>query len=150
MTIHRVPMAKVPDVWPALEEHAARACTYHPFMDPESLMMLLMEGLGQLFVATDARGIEGFAIVEVIRFPKVAAGNVVAAGGRRGFLETLRGELLAEMEKWSAEHGATAFAVNGRVGWTRVTSRLGFETVPMTSAWRPIEHGRRQGRIADH
>jgi hypothetical protein len=143
--IHRVPLSRVPDVWPALEEYAVRACEYHPFFDPESLFELLMAGYGQLFVATDPQGIQGFVIVEVIRFPKVAAGNVVAAGGRLGFLKELTGELLTEMEKWSAEHGATMFSISGRVGWTRVTKRLGFETAPTMQAWRRIKHGQ-QGR----
>jgi hypothetical protein len=143
--IHRVPYSRVPDVWPALEEYAERACKYHPFFDPESLLALLMEGLGQLFVATDSQGIQGFVICEVIRFPKVTAGNVVAAGGRLGFLKELTGELLTEMEKWSAEHGATMFSISGRVGWTRVTKPLGFETAPTMQAWRRIKHGQ-QGR----
>jgi len=146
--IHRVPIHLVPDVWPALDEYAARACEFHPFMDPEDLFTVLMNGFGQLFVATDEQGIEGFVICEVIRFPKVVAGNVVAAGGRRGFLETLKEDCLAEMEGWAAEHGATVFTINGRPGWIRVSKRLGFETEPTMQAWRGI-NGRRQGRIAD-
>lgn len=145
--IHRVPLALVPDLWPALEEYAERAAKYHPFLDPESMFIVLMEGYGQLFVVTDARGIEGFAITEVIRFPRVTVGNVVAAGGRMGFLKTLRGELLAEMERWAAEQGATQFMVTGRPGWTRVAGRLGFETERTSTAWRPIDG--QQGRRPD-
>lgn len=147
MAIHRVPPECVEAVWPAVEDYATRACRYHPFMDAESLLIVLREGRGQLFVATDARGIEGFALVEVIRFPKIATGNVVAAGGRRGFLKALREEMLPEMESWAAERGATAFAVTGRVGWERFAKPHGYAAMPMTSGWRAINGERR--RITD-
>ena len=148
MAIHRVPPQCVEAVWPAVEDYAARACRHHPFMDAEDLLVVLREGRGQLVVATDARGIEGFALVEVIRFPKIATGNIVAAGGRRGFLKTLREEMLPELEQWSAEHGATAFSVTGRVGWRRFAKPHGFAIVPVVTAWRAID-GRRR-RITDH
>lgn len=146
--IHRVPLHLVPDVWPALESYAERAAHYHPFLDPESMFVLLMNGYATLFLSTDDHGIEGFAMVEVIRFPKATAGNVVAAGGRHGFLKTLRGEMLAEMERWSAEHGATLFSVTGRPGWLRVTRRLGFAAELTSTAWRPING--QQGRGTNH
>ena len=143
MSVHRIPLAIVADVWPAIESYAELALRVHPFMEAEDLLAVLYTGAGQLFIATDEAGIVGFAVAEVIRFPRVLVGNVVAAGGRRGFLKVIREELLPELERWSAEHGATQFMVQGRPGWIRIAEREGAHGHMIAQAWRSVDVGRR-------
>jgi len=117
--IHKAPTQLIPELWPLIQEHAKAAMRWHPFMDEEDVLVQLLHGHGQLFVATDAEGVLGFAVVEVICYPSRRVANVLAAGGRKGFLGTLVRDVYPLMEKWAIEQGADFFCVMGRPGWLK-------------------------------
>lgn len=121
--IHKIQTHLIPELWPLIEEHAKKAMRYHPFMDAPDLLVTLLNGFGQLFIVTESKELLGFAAVEVLNFPSRKVANVLAAGGRRGFLGVLTQDLLSQMEKWATEQGADTFAVMGRPGWLKYAKR---------------------------
>lgn len=117
--IHKIQTHLIPELWPLVEEHAVKAMRHHPFMDAADLLLTLLAGQAQLFIVTQDRELLGFAVTEVLNFPRRKVANVLAAGGRRGFLSVLPTSLLEQLEKWAIEQGADTFAVMGRPGWLK-------------------------------
>lgn len=148
--IHRVPPELVQDLWPSVEGYADAAMRFHPFMEAEDLLTLLIEWRqAVMFLATDPGGVLGFAVAEVVEYPRCRAVNVVAAGGRRGFLPTLAGPMREEIEAWGRERGAWVFSAMGRPGWIRVAERMRGQALPLSVIWKEIPDGRRR-QEADH
>lgn len=157
INIYRVPARLLPDLWPAIAPHAVAACEHHPFLDAEDLLQILLAGRGQLFLVTchsgqesGQEGVFGFAVMEVLQYPSCRVANLLAAGGERGFLGVLTGELLEELKRWSAEQGAVALSAMGRPGWARVASRLGWHVRESASIWTEFGHGLEGRRTADN
>ncbi len=81
--IRAVPVHLVNDLFPAIEKHVTAALDFHPFLTADDLRTLLLNGYAQLFIALgEGRRVEGFAIMEVIRYPSRKVATVLAAGGR--------------------------------------------------------------------
>lgn len=145
--IHRIHSNDVPDLWPLVVEHAEAAMQWHPFMDANDLLVVILHGHAQLFIVTSDKGaFLGFAAVEVILYPRCKVANVLAAGGHRGFLGVSVNNLFPELEKWAQEHDADTFAVQGRPGWLRIAERFvkGSKGMRIGVAWRPLAYERRR------
>lgn len=123
--IHQAPTRLVPELWPLIEDYAVKAMRWHPFMDAGDLLGQLLHGHAQLFVVTDRGkdGVLGFAAVEMLCYPSRRIANVLAAGGRRGFLGALVQDLVPQLERWAIEQGADTFCVQGRPGWLKFARR---------------------------
>jgi len=150
--VYVVPPHLVGDLWPSIKEYADRAVAYHPFIDGEDVLTILWTGGARLFIATDAKGVLGFAAAEVVDYPRVRAINMLAAGGRRGFLPVLTGPVLDAIDAWGREVGAVVFTAQGRVGWIKVAGQQRGSAVGQSLIWREIEgapHVRRR-KEADH
>lgn len=149
-TLYRVPHHLVQDLWPSIEGYAAKAMQFHPFMESADLLTLLIEWRqATLFVATDAKGVLGFAAAEVVEYPRCRAVNVIAAGGRFGFLPVLAAELRVEIEDWGRENGAWVFSAMGRPGWIRIAERVKGRALLLSAVWKEIPDVRRR-QEADH
>ena len=143
--IHQIGTDTVPELWPLVIDHAVKAMAYHPFMDESDLLSTILHGHAQLFIVTQEGAFLGFAACEVLQYPRCRVANVLAAGGRRGFLSVIVNQLFPEMENWAREHGADTFAVHGRPGWLRVSKSFAGSKQLMTGiAWRPIGYERRR------
>jgi hypothetical protein len=152
MAIHLVPTDLVADLWSAFEEHVEAACEHHPFMDAQDVMAITCEGRATLFIYVDGHKVRGFAVMEVIDFPRRSVANVLVCGGERGFLSVATHELLSELKKWGASKGADTFAIlGGRPGWVRALRSQGFRTAPYVTLWADLDvEGRRQITDADN
>jgi hypothetical protein len=145
--IHSVPTELVPDLWPLIEHHVKRACVYHPFMDSGDVLDLLYRGLLRLFVDTRDQKVTGFAVMEVVTYPRRKVANVLCAGGEHGFLSVAVHELLPVLKAWAVEQGADSFALTGRPGWVRALRSQGFEVATHVTMWANLdEQGRWQRR----
>lgn len=148
--IHQIGTQTVPDLWPLVLEHAEKAMKLHPFMDAQDLLTAILAGHAQLFVATQDGAFLGFAVCEVLQYPRCRVANVLAAGGHRGFLSVIVNQMFPEMENWAREHGADTFAVHGRPGWLRVSRSIaGAKQQMIGVAWRPIGYERRRTERSD-
>src|SRR5690606_12735756 len=123
--IHRVPTHLVNDLWPALESLCEKAMGCHPFMEAEDVRLALLADRALLFLVTQDSQILGFAVMEVVTYPRRRVANVLAAAGHKGFLSVLLHDLLPECEKWAVEQGADTFAVMGRPGWLKYAKARG-------------------------
>lgn len=142
--IHQVPNRLLFDIWPAIEPHASRAMEYHPFMTAADVLEVLKWGAAQLFVATNAGGVMGFAVMEMVQYPSRKVANVLACGGDEGFLSVAVHNLLPVLKAWGAEQGADTFALSGRPGWVRALRNAGFQSVPHVTMWADLHvEGRR-------
>lgn len=139
--IHLTPTNLVPELWPLIEKHAIKAMEHHPFMDANDLLGSILYGHAALFVVTDGPTVLGFAAMEVLSYPSRRVANVLAAGGRKGFLSVLTHELLDRMEKWAIEHDADTFAVMGRPGWLKFAKRRGAQSLQVTTSWKRLGNG---------
>jgi hypothetical protein len=146
--IHKVSPSLVADLWPAIQGFAQRACKRHPFLHSDDILAGLLFGRSQLFIATKAGSVFGFAAVEVLEYSHRSVANVVASGGDFGFLSVLVQDMLPEMEQWAAEQGADTFAIHHfRPGWKRIAKGLeGSCTSPLAVTWRRLHGGRQQRR----
>jgi hypothetical protein len=145
--IHLVSTQLVPELWPIIEPHVKRACDHHPFMESQDVLDLLYRGLLTLFVATGDGKVTGFAVMEVVQYPRRKVANVLAAGGEHGFLSVAVHELLPVLKAWAVEQGADTFALTGRPGWVRMLKKLGFESVTHITMWAHLDvEGRRRRR----
>lgn len=149
--IHRIQSDTVPDIWPLVLEHAEAAMKWHPFMDADDLLTVILHGHAQLFVVTQDKAFLGFAACEVLQYPRCRVANVLAAGGHRGFLGVSVKELFPALEGWAREHDADTFAVQGRPGWLQIAERFvkGSKGMRVGIAWRPLAYERRRRIGAD-
>jgi hypothetical protein len=124
---------------------------HHPFMDQNDLFSNILNGYARVFIATDKAGVLGFAAVEVLTYPSRKVANVLAAGGKRGFISVLVHELLEELEKWAREQGADTFAVMGRPGWLKFAKSHGAQSLTVVTSWKRLgdEWRRRPTQQAD-
>ena len=137
--IHRVPTHLVPDLWPALESLCEKAMKWHPFMDAEDVRLALMAHKAALFLAVQERQILGFAVTEVITYPRRKVANVLAAAGHRGFLSVAVHDLYPEMERWAIEQDADTFAVIGRPGWLKYAKQHeGAQSLSTVTSWKRL------------
>jgi len=128
-----------------IEHHVAAAMEHHPFMDSEDLLTVLMYGNARLFVVTRDGAFLGFAIMEVVEYPRRKVANVIAAGGERGFLSVAVHELLPVLQAWGLEQGADTFALIGRPGWVRALRHLHGQATAHVTWWTDLHgKGRRQ------
>ncbi len=147
--IHRIPPALVGDFWPLIESYVRSAIEYHKFMDAEDVHWLLDRGYCQLFVATDGGSILGFAIMEVIHYPRKKVANVFLSGGSAGFLGTAVNVMLPELQQWGREQSTDYFAIMGaRPGWERALKGKDFSSMPHLTLWTDGNNveGRRERR----
>lgn len=145
--IYSVPTQFVADLWPSIEKHLDRALEHHPFLEAQDVYDLLHEGLLRLFIATADQKVTGFALMEVVNYPRRKVANVLAAAGEHGFLSVLVQEVLPELQKWAKEQGADTFALTGRPGWVRALRGKGFEDAAYVTMWANLdEQGRRRRR----
>lgn len=146
--IRPVPTHLVSDLWPAIEKHVAAALDFHPFLSPADIRLILLHGGGQLFVSTEARKVQGFAIMEVITYPSRKVANILASGGEDGFLGTAIHELLPLLKQWGREQGADAIALTGRPGWLKALRDEGGNAEKLVTWWTELGdvQGRRQFR----
>jgi hypothetical protein len=148
---YRCPITLVEDLWPSIAHWADLACEYHPFLAGEDVLTLMLSGQCSLFLAADGGGVLGFAAAEVVEYPRCKVANVVAAGGRFGFLATLAGPIREQIEAWGREQGAHVFSAFGRAGWMRVADRIeGGHALPIAVIWKEIPHGRRRQEADNH
>ena len=137
--IHRVPTHLVPDLWPALESLCEKAMKWHPFMDAEDVLLALMAHKAALFLAVQERQILGFAVTEVITYPRRKVANVLAAAGHRGFLSVAVHELYIELERWAIEQDADTFSVIGRPGWLKYAKQHeGAQSLSTVTSWKRL------------
>lgn len=145
MAIYRVPLTYLVDIWPAIEADVKRACEYHPFMDSDGILTMLEHELLSLFISTGQGGIVGFGCLEVVQYPRCRVANILAAGGRRGFLQVAVEELLPHMIDYGKSQGCTKIALSGRPGWLRALRRLEGRSERYVTWWADIdEQGRRK------
>jgi hypothetical protein len=144
--IHRIATELVPDIWPLVYEHAVKSMVFHPFMDAEDLLTVILHGQAQLFVVTHEGAFLGFAVGEVLQYPRCRVANVLAAGGHRGFLSVSVKDLFPALEDWAREHNADTFAVHGRPGWMRISKSIapGSKRLMVGVTWRRLGYERRR------
>jgi hypothetical protein len=145
--IHAVPAELVNNLWPAIDIHTTAALDFHPFLTSDDLRTLLLNGHAQLFVAVgEGRKVQGFAAMEVVRYPARLVANILASGGDEGFLSTAIHELLPILKQWAAEHGADAIALTGRPGWIKALRDEGGNAEKLVMWWSELGdvQGRRQ------
>lgn len=143
--IYPTPTRLVHEVWPMIERHVAEACRYHPFLEAEDLLTVLLYGNARLFVVTREGAFLGFAIMEVVEYPRRKVANVIAAGGERGFLSAAVVELLPVLQAWGIEQGADTFALIGRPGWVRALRHLHGQATAHVTWWTDLNvKGRRK------
>jgi hypothetical protein len=148
--IHRIKTSDVPDLWELVKPHADKAMEWHPFLNSDDVFGILLDGHAQLFVVTKDKAFLGFAVMEVIQYPRRNVANVLAAGGHRGFLSVSVKDLFPVLEDWAREQGADTFAVQGRPGWLRVAESFkGSERLKTGIAWRRLGYERRRFAQSD-
>lgn len=144
--VHRVPARLLNGVWPAISDFAERACMDHPFLDGGDLFHVAMAGKAQVFIATSHEGVIGFGATEMVDYPRHRVANILAIGGKRGFLRAAYAPLYRELEKWAIEFGAdTLAAIGARPGWLKFARQERGETQTLFVAWKTI-HGERRRR----
>lgn len=110
-------------------------------MSAQDVLEVIMWG-SPLFIATNADGVLGFAVMEVVQYPSRKVANILCAGGDKGFLSVALHELLPRLKAWGAEQGADTFALTGRPGWVRLLRD--FEAMTHITLWADLNgEGRR-------
>lgn len=143
--IHSVPTKLVPDLWSGIEEYVKQACEYHPFMEANDVMEVLLWGAARLFIATDDTGILGFAAMEVVEYPNRRVANVFLAGGAHGFLSVAVNDMLPVLQRWGRDQNAEAFSIIGRPGWVKPLKAKGFKSETHVTLWQDFDvEGRRK------
>jgi hypothetical protein len=143
--IHSVPTKLVPDLWSGIEHFVDEACSYHPFMESNDVMEVLLWGKARLFIATDGDSILGFAAMEVVEYPKKRVANVFLCGGVHGFLDVAVEDLLPVLQRWGKDQNVEAFSIIGRPGWVRALKAKGFKALTHATLWQDFDvEGRRK------
>ena len=136
--IYRVPTHLVSDLWPALDTLCEKAMRHHPFMEAQDVFLALTANKAVLFLALQDGQILGFAVMEVITYPRRRVANVLAAAGHKGFLSVLIDRVLPQCEQWAVEQGADTFAVQGRPGWLKSAKPRGAQSLSTVTSWKRL------------
>lgn len=111
----------VDEIWPTILPFVEPACALHPFLAPEDLLIVIKAQYYHLFISTDSQGMLGFAVLELVNFPRRKVANVLLAGGRRGFLQVATTSLYDHMRRWAGDQGCGAFTITtSRPGLGRI------------------------------
>ena len=148
--IHKVPPHMVQDLWGALSKYVDGVAEYHPFMETEDFLVVVLSGYGTLFISTDGKGIDGFAIMEIVEYPRRRVANCLACGGRDGFLGVAVTDLLAALKVWGREQNADTFAMNGRPGWLKALRLEKGESTQFITWWTEITDVKGRRYQTDH
>lgn len=152
--ISPVPAALVMDLWPAIEQYVAAAMEFHPFIDASDIRFILLNGGGCLFLVTEGRKVQGFAVMEVVHYPRRRVANILASGGDEGFTSVAVDQLLPILRQWAAEQGADTLAIMGaRPGWLKLLRDEGGNAEKYVLWWAElggVQRRRQFEEYADH
>lgn len=138
MKLHTVPVALVPDLWPAVEKLLARAVKWHPFLSVDGLKAIILSGHADLIVAIQDEHIFCAAVMEAVQYPGTKVGNVLVLAGERGTYARHIDAITDYLETWCAAHGCANIGMTGRPGWLKFVTRRGWRTQRYVSAWRVV------------
>lgn len=137
MKLYTVPTQLVPELWPEASALLKRALKHHPFVDEESLLMILLAGRASLIVAVEDDRLISAAIMERFEYPKTIVGNVLALAGEKGTYEHMD-QIMDFLEKWCREKGCEKITELGRPGWSRLAKRRGYQFKAYAQAWKDL------------
>lgn len=127
------------ELWPYIEPELARALAYNDFLTTDGLLALARRQVADIAVCAKDGDLEAVGALEILQYPTVRVGNILALGGKPGWLFRYADEAQRWMEQWCRERGCTIIAVaGGRPGWDRLLSRRGWVTRTLSTAWRPV------------
>ena len=138
MKIYEVPIHLVAEIWPGVKDLLARAMKYHRFMDVDDVLTIIREGRATLIVAVNDERIAGVAVMEIIAFPKIKVGWVMALAGERGLYQHMD-QIMEWLESWCRQRGCTKISELGRPAWARVAKSRGYEFTPYAQATKSLE-----------
>lgn len=140
--IRKVPIEWVPSLWPDLKPWVAKAMKYHPFVDADDVLVLVMNGHLTVFVAIVDDRLVGTFMVEVLRYPKRLVANIMVIGGKRGSMGRWLDDMLQTVETWARGVGCEALQGVGREGWARKaeTRQEGWEIQRYAGLARRLSH----------
>lgn len=136
--IQEVPPTLVETFWPLVEPLLMKALEFHPHLEARGLYALLRQNLAQLVILTDADRILGAAVMESVRYPDKAVGNIVAIGTETGVWKTHGVEFTEALEQWCKRRGLSTLHMLGRAGWSRFVEAQGWRTQPSLMAWKEL------------
>lgn len=138
MTLYEVPMHLVAEIWPGVRDLLERAMKYHAFMNSDDVLTIIREGRASLIVAVEDERIEGAVVMEIIAFPKIKVGWVMALAGKRGLYAHMD-QIMEWLESWCRQRGCSKISELGRPGWAKVAKRRGYEFTPYAQATKSLE-----------
>lgn len=138
MTLHEVPIYLAKEIWPGVRDLLARAMKYHAFMDADDVLTIILEGRATLIMVVEDERIIGAVVMEIITFPKLTVGWVMALAGEKGLYRHMD-QIMGWLESWSAKRGCTKISELGRPGWAKVAKRRGYEFHPYAQATKTLE-----------
>ena len=120
--IRKVPTEWLPSLWPEIKPWVAKALKYHPFVDADDALVLAMSGQLTVFVAIVDDRLCGVFMMELLRYPKRLAANIMIIGGRRGSMKRWLDDMLEVVAAWARALGCDSMQGTGREGdkaWNR-------------------------------
>lgn len=138
MKLYTVPAPLVRELWPEAGPMLARALEFHPFINADDLLQVLLAGRADLILATEDGRIMCAAVMEKHVYPRVSVGNVLALAGEFGTYRKHMDEITAYLEQWCREHGCEKIGMLGRPGWRRYVARRGWRVLPCVAAHKAL------------
>jgi len=121
-----VPIAHIPFIWPHIEGFVAKTLAYDECGRywPADIFDLLLAGRSRLWTAydSDRHAFDGFAVTDIIIWPRMTECRVWMIGGRH--LRLWQDEMREMLEAFARDNGCSAITGSGRKGWTKMPGYL--------------------------
>lgn len=122
-TLIGIPASDLADNWNSISHWIADACTRsNGKYQPVDILHALMRGDMQLWGAIGEEKIEGIAIGEIIKYPRIKVYRMLAATGEdlANWIDHIEG-----IERWAKAQGCQDFESIARPGWARLLKGRG-------------------------
>jgi hypothetical protein len=135
--IHLVPPGAIlEELWPHVAPLLARALRQHDFLDTDGLRLLLKAQRADLAIVAADGELAGALVMEVVQYPGVRVGNILALAGRDGFYRDHLDDAVAWAKAWCRERACPIIGfAGGRPGWLRYVGKRGWVTRRFLTAW---------------
>jgi hypothetical protein len=128
MMVSMVPREFVPEAWPDVKGHLAKAAKYtYGRYEIDDIYDAIMDYDHTLWVAFDETGAKGAVVSSFMHYPRKKYLNLVFCGGEN--LKAWKEPMLKLLQHWAFDNQCEGIESTGRPGWAKIFANDGHKAM---------------------